>query len=91
MKYNTIYTAVIIISFNLMGCSTLEVASLVTMTATGKGVGDHAVSVVTGQDCNFFNILQNERVCIIDNSAEMMLLTSEQNIDDSLKVNYLRN
>ncbi len=91
MKNNILPIALIITSFCLAGCSTFNVGSLATLVVTGKGLGDHTLSVVTGQDCHFFNIIQKERICIMDNSAEMLLLTSEQEIDDSLKVERLNN
>ncbi len=34
------------------GCAAYTVASATTLVATGKSVGDHASSMVTGADCN---------------------------------------
>lgn len=31
--------------------------------ATGKGVGDHTLSVATGNDCNAFNIIKDKYYC----------------------------
>ena len=91
MKNKTLFLSLLFASITLTGCSTLEVASLVTMAVTGKGFGDHALSVVSGQDCNFFNIVQGEKVCYFENSTEMLLLTSNQSIDDSLIATGLDN
>jgi hypothetical protein len=41
--------AVIVLS---QGCAAYTVASIGSYAATGKGVGDHVVSAVTGGDCN---------------------------------------
>ena len=71
---------------SLVGCSTFQVVSLATMAFTGKGFGDHALSVATGRDCAFFNIVQDEKICVYDNFADMMLLTNGQNIDESFKM-----
>ena len=89
MKKYRLYLSLLFASLSLTACSTFEVVSLATMAVTGKGFGDHALSVATGQDCNFFNVVQGERICAYDDSAEMMLLTGNQIIDDSLKVDYL--
>ncbi len=71
----------------LMGCSGFQVASMATMAVTGKGFSDHALSTVTGQDCAFFNVVEGEQVCFSENSVEMTLLTNNQVIDDTLKIN----
>ncbi len=70
----------------LTACSSFSIASFFTMVFTGKGFGDHALSTVTGQECAFFNLVHGEEVCINDDSAEMILLTSDQFIDDSLMI-----
>jgi len=90
MEKYTLYLSLFVASLSLTACSTFEVVSLTTMAVTGKGFGDHALSIATGQDCNFFNVVQGERVCSYDDSAEMILLTNNQIIDDSLKVDYLQ-
>ena len=89
MKKYTLFLSLFVASLSLTACSTFEVLSLATMVVTGKGFGDHALSVATGQDCNFFNVVQGERICAYGDSAEIMLLTNNQIIDDSLKVDYL--
>ncbi len=89
MKTYIFIFSILISSLCLTGCSTLGVVSFATMAATGKGFSDHALSLVTGQDCNFFNIVQGEKVCLYENSTEMMLLANYQPLDDSLKVDYL--
>ena len=86
MKNSALTTSLICFLSLLSGCTTFQMASVATMAFTGKGFGDHALSSVTGQDCAFFNIVQSQRVCSYDNSVEMVLLTNNQIIDDSLMV-----
>ena len=86
MKNSALTTSLICVLSLLSACTTFQMASVATMAFTGKGFGDHALSSVTGQDCAFFNIVQGQRVCSYDNSVEMVLLTNNQIIDDSLKV-----
>ncbi|MFK8066803.1 MAG: hypothetical protein AB8D52_00995 [Gammaproteobacteria bacterium] len=77
----------LLICSTLSACSTFSIASLFTMAFTGKGFGDHALSTVTGQDCDFLNLVQGENICTNNNdSAEMVLLTSDQFIDDSIMI-----
>lgn len=73
----------------LTGCSTLNVASFVTMAFTGKSFSDHALSLATGKDCAVFNLVQGKKVCIYEDSAEITLITSAQVIDDSLMIAYV--
>ncbi len=70
----------------LTGCSSFQIVSLTTIALTGKGIGDHALSMVSGQDCTFFNLVQGEQICYSDNSSEIVLLTNAQGIDDEIKI-----
>ena len=51
MCMNVIFTAVILASA-LSGCAVTTGMNVASYMATGKGTTDHAVSYVTGSDCN---------------------------------------
>ena len=40
-----------------------SIASIAVTETTGKGVGDHAVSAVKGQDCRSARVFKGEDVC----------------------------
>lgn len=66
------------------GPASLQVVSIATMAITGKSVGDHMLSTATANDCAFFNLVRDEKLCINSDSAELLLLTSGQAMDDNL-------
>ena len=43
---------VILMALFLQGCAAYTVASIGTYATTGKGIGDHVGSAITGGDCN---------------------------------------
>jgi hypothetical protein len=45
-------TLVMLAVLGLPGCAAYTVASIGTYAATGKGLGDHVGSAITGGDCN---------------------------------------
>jgi hypothetical protein len=48
----------------LSGCAAYSVASVGSYIVTGKGLGDHAGSTVTGGDCNLImNTYNRKYVC----------------------------
>lgn len=49
----------IIAATSLNGCAVYTAASIGSYALTGKGVGDHAGSVVTGGDCNIIKHTYN--------------------------------
>ncbi len=49
---------------SLNGCTVYTVASIGSYAVTGKGIGDHAGSAVTGGDCNAVkHTYQGKYVC----------------------------
>lgn len=49
---------------NLNGCAAYTVASVGSYAATGKSLGDHAGSAVTGGDCNtLVHAIQGKYIC----------------------------
>jgi hypothetical protein len=49
---------------SLNGCAVYTVASVGSYATTGKGIGDHAGSAVTGGDCNLImNTYKGNYVC----------------------------
>jgi hypothetical protein len=49
---------------SLTGCAAYSVASIGSYVVTGKGLGDHAGSAVTGGDCNLIiNTYDGKYVC----------------------------
>lgn len=76
-------------TFLLTGCASsvsFQLASLAAVAVTGKGFSEHALSVVTGYDCAFFNIVQGEKLCHNEDSADMLLLTDGRLIDSRLLI-----
>lgn len=67
-----------------VGSVPLHFASITSIAVTGKGMSDHAISAASDRDCSMFNMLKNEPLCRGVDSAEMLLLTSGQKIDDQL-------
>lgn len=48
----------------LQGCAAYTVASIGSYAVTGKGLGDHAGSAVTGGDCNLIkHTVNGEYIC----------------------------
>jgi len=56
-----------IIVFLLSGCATLKLVSLgisgISYLTTGKSLSDHAISVMTEQDCALHRVVLDEMVC----------------------------
>ena len=83
----------------LPNCSGYEIVSLtsniITYAATGKSNSDHVASYVTGKDCKFLRVLQEEHYCsekkliIVENqiekNEELALLDIVKNDSDLLK------
>ena len=55
----------------------LNGADLVSATATNKTLGEHAVSAATGEDCQWYRLLDGEKAC----------MTKEEEIDYILAKN----
>jgi hypothetical protein len=54
----------LVVVLNLTGCMAYTVASVGSYAVTGKSLGDHAGSAVTGGDCNLIkHTLSGEYVC----------------------------
>lgn len=57
----------LIIIFLLTGCATLKIVSLgisgISYLTTGKSLSDHAISVMTEQDCALHRVVLDEMVC----------------------------
>jgi predicted small secreted protein len=54
----------VIASTTLTGCAAYTVASVGSYVVTGKGIGDHAGSAVSGGDCNLImNTYNGKYVC----------------------------
>jgi predicted small secreted protein len=57
-------TFLLIASATLTGCAAYTVASVGSYVTTGKSLGDHAGSTVTGGDCNLItNTYNGKYVC----------------------------
>lgn len=57
-------TFLLVASTTLTGCAAYSVASVGSYIVTGKGLGDHAGSTVTGGDCNLImNTYNRKYVC----------------------------
>lgn len=55
---------ILVVVLNLTGCMAYTVASVGSYAVTGKSLGDHAGSAVTGGDCNLIkHTLSGEYVC----------------------------
>jgi len=55
---------VIILAALQQGCAVYTVASVGTYAATGKGIGDHVGSAVSGGDCNLIkHTYTGEYIC----------------------------
>lgn len=65
MQTRSVLTAIFAIAtISLTGCAAYTVASIGSYAATGKGIGDHAGSAVTGGDCNAIkHTYQGKYVC----------------------------
>lgn len=49
---------------SLNGCAVYNTANVASFVSTGKGIGDHGASIITGADCNLFKHLwSGEYVC----------------------------
>lgn len=56
--------AILLLAIALQGCAAYTVASVGSYAVTGKSIGDHAGSAVTGGDCNLIkNTYNGEYVC----------------------------
>jgi hypothetical protein len=56
--------SVLILCLLLQGCAVYTVASVGSYATTGKGLGDHAGSAVTGGNCNsIMHTIQGKYVC----------------------------
>ena len=54
----------VVMLVSLQGCAVYTVASVGTYVTTGKGIGDHVGSAVTGGDCNLIkHTYTGEYVC----------------------------
>ena len=54
----------VIASTSLTGCAAYSVASVGSYVFTGKGIGDHAGSTVSGGDCNLImNTYNRKYIC----------------------------
>ena len=63
MQARSIFVSILTISC-LNGCAVYNVASIGSYATTGKSLGDHAGSAVTGGDCNTIKHLWNgQYVC----------------------------
>lgn len=65
MQTRSVLIAILFIATTtLNGCAVYTVASLGSYATTGKGLGDHASSAVTGGDCNLIkNTYNGKYVC----------------------------
>lgn len=53
MQTRSVLIAILALAgISLNGCAAYTVASIGSYAVTGKGIGDHAGSAVTGGDCN---------------------------------------
>ncbi len=43
---------------SLSGCATYNVANVTVFASTGKTLGDHVASIITGADCNLVKHIQ---------------------------------
>ena len=80
--YGTMYRIlVILIIFNLPGCSTYTAASLsanvLSVTATGKTNADLVISYLAGKDCKMLRITLDKNICEQSNSS--VALKEEKN------------
>lgn len=65
MQTRSVLIAILIsATVTLNGCAVYTVASVGSYAVTGKGIGDHAGSAVTGGDCNLIkHTVNGQYVC----------------------------
>ncbi len=71
--------------FFLQGCAmipwqlsiALNGADLISATTTNKTMGEHLISSATGKDCQWYRLLDSEKVCMTQKEEEAYL--KEQN------------
>jgi len=61
---SVLITFLLVATATLTGCAAYTVASVGSYVTTGKSLGDHAGSTVSGGDCNFImNTYNGKYVC----------------------------
>lgn len=84
--YPVILTCFLASASLLQGCATSNVLSMASLALTGKGMGDHALSVTTGQDCAMMNLIQEAELCALRQSANMSLLLINPDFDQTYQL-----
>ena len=89
MNYKCILTVIAILSSGIIesSCTILPVWASVAQTvgdtvlslATGKSSGEHGLSILTGEDCQFIRVLDDENICMT--SEEYVEYLSSLNCD----------